>query len=195
VLPLVLHLVSPHPYIRSRHILRSIPGSCPHTLIHVFVCSSPPTSPTCLTRTRISHRNLRPLLLAQIPPNRWHGNQHNWTRAAHNNRVKVRGLVVRRPFEVAQRLAEEERGGWDAGHFVCAVDSQYNYNVGKKCQRAYMFSSRRNRKLLFLWYVVKSQGPAPHTCHGQSAPTDSPGADGVLALHTSPITSIQNTSI
>lgn len=68
--------------------------------------------------TWVSQRNNRPLLLAHVPPNRRDSSHHHRPHATHNDGVKVRRLVDRRPSEVAQRLLEEARGRGSAGHGV-----------------------------------------------------------------------------
>lgn len=76
-----------------------------------------PTRPRPLPlRNRVRQRDLGDGLLAQVPPDGGHCEDHDGADAAHDDAVEVGGLVVRCPFQVAQGLAVEARGGRDAGH-------------------------------------------------------------------------------
>lgn len=80
-----------------------------------------PPLPPLLSRTWVCQGNLLNGLCAHVSPNRRDGNQHYRTSEADDDRVEVSRLVVRSPFHVPQRLAEEERGGRDAGHVCCVM--------------------------------------------------------------------------
>jgi hypothetical protein len=84
-------------------------------------------------RTRISHRDLRPLFLPHVPANRRHSKHHNRARAPNYNAVEVRGLVDGRPAQVAQWCAEEE-GGCRAGHVEGRLLQQCQY-IGNRTAR------------------------------------------------------------
>lgn len=76
-----------------------------------------PTRPRPLPlRNRVRQRDLGDGLLAQVPPDGGHCEDHDGADAAHDDAVEVGGLVVRGPLQVAQGLAVEARGGRDAGH-------------------------------------------------------------------------------
>jgi hypothetical protein len=112
--PLVLLLVSLYSFL-------SHPVLSPAFPVSIWTLKPPAGFPLLLiqprsVRTRISHRDLRDLLVAQVPPKRRYGNQHDRSRAAHHDGVKVRRLVDGRPSQVSQRLLEEEWSGWETRH-------------------------------------------------------------------------------
>jgi hypothetical protein len=97
--------------------------------------------PASDTHTGISHGDLRPLFLPHVSPNRRHSSHHNRARASNDDGEEVCGLVDGRPAQVAQRSAEEERGGWGAGHDCgcCNRISRYNRHV-YVAKQTYMYS-------------------------------------------------------
>ena len=62
-------------------------------------------------RNRVRQGNLGDGLLAQVPPDGGHCEDHDGADAADDDAVEVGGLVVRGPLQVAQGLAVEARIG------------------------------------------------------------------------------------
>jgi hypothetical protein len=130
----LLVIVSGRPRSRSTRYYRIV--SITSLLPLFYFCIRPqllkPVSPV-LSRTWISHGNLRNLLLAHVSPYRRDRDDQHGTHAADDNAVEVCGLVDRGPFEVVQWALEEERG--DGSGHVDVVGLMGILESGGRCVR------------------------------------------------------------